>query len=382
MRAAAGFPFDLAGGGGLPAGLARPMISIQVQQLTKQFGNVVALHGLDLTIRPGELFFLLGPSGCGKTTLLRSLAGFYIPEKGRILFGEEDVTRLEPHKRNTGMMFQSYALWPHLSVAENVAFGLHERKVPADEIRRRVDEALASVRMEKYADRKPNMLSGGQQQRVALARALVIRPRCLLLDEPLSNLDAKLRLEMRTEIRRVCKEFQLTTVYVTHDQKEALSIADRMAILDHGHILQVGTPREVYKRPTRRIVANFIGETDFVPGTVLGIAGESVTVETPIGRFDGILGDPTKPPAVGAEVTISVRPECWELHRDAEPRNCVRGRIGDSVYLGEVAQYDFVTSGNGTKLKIFERNPRFVDGSARGELFAAAAPEDVVVLTS
>ncbi len=382
MRAAAGFPFDLAGGGGLPAGLARPMISIQVQQLTKQFGNVVALHGLDLTIRPGELFFLLGPSGCGKTTLLRSLAGFYIPEKGRILFGEEDVTRLEPHKRNTGMMFQSYALWPHLSVAENVAFGLHERKVPADEIRRRVDEALASVRMEKYADRKPNMLSGGQQQRVALARALVIRPRCLLLDEPLSNLDAKLRLEMRTEIRRVCKEFQLTTVYVTHDQKEALSIADRMAILDHGHILQVGTPREVYKRPTRRIVANFIGETDFVPGTVLGIAGESVTVETPIGRFDGILGDPTKPPAVGAEVTVSVRPECWELHRDAEPRNCVRGRIGDSVYLGEVAQYDFVTSGNGTKLKIFERNPRFVDGSARGELFAAAAPEDVVVLTS
>ncbi len=358
------------------------MISIQVKQLTKQFGNVVALHGLDLTIRPGELFFLLGPSGCGKTTLLRSLAGFYIPEKGQILFGDEDVTRLEPHKRNTGMMFQSYALWPHLTVAENVAFGLHERKVPSDEVKRRVDEALASVRMEQYAARKPNMLSGGQQQRVALARALVIRPRCLLLDEPLSNLDAKLRLEMRSEIRRVCKEFQLTTVYVTHDQKEALSIADRMAVLDHGHILQVGTPREVYKRPTRRIVANFIGETDFLPGRVLGLAGDSITVETAIGRFDGVLGDPAQPPAVGAEVTVCVRPECWELHRDPEPRNCVRGRIGDSVYLGEVAQYDFVTSGNGTKLKIFERNPRFVDGSARGELFAAAAPEDVVVLTA
>jgi iron(III) transport system ATP-binding protein len=280
------------------------------------------------------------------------------------------------------MMFQSYALWPHLTVAENVAFGLHERKVAADEVKRRVDEALASVRMEKYAERKPNMLSGGQQQRVALARALVIRPRCLLLDEPLSNLDAKLRLEMRGEIRRVCKEFQLTTVYVTHDQKEALSIADRMAVLDHGHILQVGTPREVYKRPTRTVVANFIGETDFLPGKVLGLAGESVTVETAIGRFDGVLGDPSQPPAVGAEVTVCVRPECWELHRDPEPRNCVRGRIGESVYLGEVAQYDFVTSGNGTKLKIFERNPRFVDGSARGELFAAAAPEDVVVLTS
>ncbi|SDS53170.1 ABC transporter ATP-binding protein [Opitutus sp. GAS368] len=355
------------------------MISIQVKQLTKQFGSIVALHGLDLTINPGELFFLLGPSGCGKTTLLRSLAGFYIPEKGQILFGDEDVTRLEPHKRNTGMMFQSYALWPHMTVAENVAFGLEERRVPAAEIRTRVGDALASVRMEKYADRKPNQLSGGQQQRVALARALVIRPRCLLLDEPLSNLDAKLRLEMRTEIRRVCKEFKLTTVYVTHDQKEALSIADRMAILESGHILQVGTPREVYKRPTRKTVANFIGETDFLPGKVLGMAGNYVTVETAVGKFDGIFGDTVNVPKVGDEVTVSIRPECWELHRDAESRNVVKGRIGQSIYLGEVAQYEFVT-GNGTQLKIFERNPRFVDGAARGELYATVEPDDVVVL--
>jgi iron(III) transport system ATP-binding protein len=357
------------------------MISIQVQQLTKRFGSVVALHGLDLTIHPGELFFLLGPSGCGKTTLLRSLAGFYIPEQGRILFGEEDVTRLEPHKRNTGMMFQSYALWPHMSVAENVAFGLEERKVPAAEIRQRVSDALASVRMETYAHRRPNQLSGGQQQRVALARALVIRPRCLLLDEPLSNLDAKLRLEMRAEIRRVCKEFQLTTVYVTHDQKEALSIADRMAILESGRILQVGTPREVYKRPIRRTVANFIGETDFLPGRVLGLVGTCVTVETEVGKFDGIVGDPTHPPAAGDSVTVSIRPECWELHRDAERRNVVRGRIGECVYLGEVAQYEFLTPG-GAKLKIFERNPRFVDGAARGELFATVEPEDVVILVA
>src|SRR5450432_1625942 len=207
------------------------MISIQVKQLTKQFGSVVALHGLDLTINPGELFFLLGPSGCGKTTLLRCLAGFYIPEKGQILFGDEDVTRLAPHKRNTGMMFQSYALWPHLTVAENVAFGLEERRVARPETTKRVGDALASVRMEKYADRKPNQLSGGQQQRVALARALVIKPRCLLLDEPLSNLDARLRLEMRAEIRRACKENGLTAIYVTHDQKEALSIADRVAVM-------------------------------------------------------------------------------------------------------------------------------------------------------
>src|SRR3954469_13237461 len=245
------------------------MISIGIQQLTKRFGTVAALQHLDLTIEPGELFFVLGPSGCGKTTLLRSMAGFYIPEAGKIFFGEEDVTRLAPHKRNTGMMFQSYALWPHMTVAENVAFGLEERKVAASEIKRRVAEALSSVRMEQSAERKPNQLSGGQQQRVALARALVIRPRCLLLDEPLSNLDAKLRLEMRMEIRRVCQEFKLTTVYVTHDQKEALSISDRMAILDHGRVLQVGTPREVYRRPTSQRVANFIGETDFIPGKVL-----------------------------------------------------------------------------------------------------------------
>src|ERR1041384_1230890 len=256
------------------------MISIRIQQLTKRFGATTALQHLDLTIEPGELFFLLGPSGCGKTTLLRCLAGFYIPDDGRIFFGEEDVTRLAPHKRNTGMMFQSYALWPHMTVAQNVAFGLEERKVPRDEIKRRVREALESVRMAEFAERRPNQLSGGQQQRVALARALVIRPRCLLLDEPLSNLDAKLRLEMRGEIRRVCKEFKLTTVYVTHDQKEALSIADRMAILAGGRIRQVGTPREVYRRPTCKLVANFIGETDFLQGSVISASADAVVVET------------------------------------------------------------------------------------------------------
>jgi len=355
------------------------MISIRVQQLTKRFGDVVALHGLDLAINPGELFFLLGPSGCGKTTLLRALAGFCFPEEGRIFFGEEDVTRLEPHKRNTGMVFQSYALWPHMTVAENVAFGLEERKVPKPELGRRVAEALASVRMGSHAARKPNELSGGQQQRVALARALVVRPRCLLLDEPLSNLDAKLRLELRAEIRRVCKEFKLTTVYVTHDQKEALSVADRLAVLDSGRILQVGTPVEVYRRPTCRTVANFIGETDFIPGKLLELKGGNAAVETEVGHFDGVLGNPADVPAIGAEVTVSIRPECWELHRGGETRNAVRGHIGASVYLGDMAQYEFVTAG-GQRLKIVERNPRFLGETQRGELCAVAAPEDVVVL--
>ncbi len=348
--------------------------------MTKRFGTVTALHHLDLTIEPGELFFLLGPSGCGKTTLLRSMAGFYIPEEGKIFFGDQDVTRLAPHKRNTGMMFQSYALWPHMTVAENVAFGLEERKVARPEITRRVGEALESVRMGQYADRRPNQLSGGQQQRVALARALVIRPQCLLLDEPLSNLDAKLRLEMRTEIRRVCKEFKLTTVYVTHDQKEALSISDRMAILEGGHILQVGTPREVYGRPKRKTVAHFIGETDFIPGRVLGLQGDRVVVQTVIGKFEGVLGDPDLKPAAGADVTVSIRPESWVIGHEARGQNSVPGRIGESVYLGEVAQYAFV-SGE-TTLKIFELNPRFVGHAARGELFASVDPEDVVVLTA
>ena len=358
------------------------MISIRIETLTKKFGATVALNQLDLSIEQGELFFLLGPSGCGKTTLLRCLAGFCLPDEGKVFFGDDDVTRLAPHKRNTGMMFQSYALWPHMTVAQNVAFGLEERKVPKAELKSRVAEALASVRMEAYAARKPNQLSGGQQQRIALARALVIRPRCLLLDEPLSNLDAKLRLEMRAEIRRVCKEFNLTTVYVTHDQKEALSISDRMAILENGRILQVGSPREVYCRPARKTVANFIGETNFINGTVRGLEGERAVVETALGRFEGVLGDVAVRPALGAVVTLSIRPECWKLGRQSGEKNSLVGRIGEAVYLGEVAQYDFVASADGSSLKIYELNPRYLGTASGLELTAMVEPDDVVVLVN
>ena len=188
------------------------MVSIQIRGLVKRFGSVVALNQLDIDIASGELFFLLGPSGCGKTTLLRSIAGFHLPEEGEILFDGDDVSQVPPHKRETAMMFQSYALWPHLNVFKNVAFGLEERRVKKAEIKERVEEALAMVKMDGLGNRKINQLSGGQQQRVALARALVVRPRCLMLDEPLSNLDAKLRIEMRTEIRRICKEVGLTAI--------------------------------------------------------------------------------------------------------------------------------------------------------------------------
>ncbi len=354
------------------------MISLTIENLTKRFGDMVALHGLSLRIEPGEIFFLLGPSGCGKTTLLRSIAGFYTPESGRILFGDEDVTRVPPYLRNTGMMFQSYALWPHMTVAQNVAFGLEERKVSARETAERVAAALASVKMEALGERRIHQLSGGQQQRVALARALVIRPRCLLLDEPLSNLDARLRLEMRGEIRRVCKEFGLTAIYVTHDQKEALSIADRMAILEAGHLRQTGTPAEVYRHPHSRFVADFMGETNFLDGKIRAVNGTSVVVETGLREFAATLGGHGWQPRAGDGCTLSIRPESWRLATQAGAPNEVAGRLTERVYLGEMAQYRFAAGPHA--LKVFELNPRFVELSPERELFASVEPADVIAL--
>ena len=349
------------------------MISLTIEHLTKRFGDTLALDGIDLRIEPGEVFFLLGPSGCGKTTLLRSIAGFYTPEQGRILFGDEDVTHVPPHLRHTGMMFQSYALWPHMTVAKNVAFGLEERKVPAAEIRQRVHEALATVKMDALADRKINQLSGGQQQRVALARALVIRPRCLLLDEPLSNLDTKLRIEMRGEIRRICKEFGLTAIYVTHDQKEACSIADRLAVLEAGHIRQHGTPAEVYRHPHTRFVADFMGETNFLEGRALA----ADRVETPLGIFEGHATGGWSP-APGDACLLSIRPEALRLNTSAPAGNSIPGSLKDRVYLGEMAQYQFAAAAH--TLKIYELNPRFVDASSDRQLFASADRDDVIIL--
>ncbi len=363
------------------------MISIRVQNLTKRFGSTVALKDLSLQIEPGELFFLLGPSGCGKTTLLRTIAGFFFPDEGQIFFDQTDVSRLEPHKRNTGMMFQSYALWPHMTVAENVAFGLEERRIRKSETREQVKAALAAVRMESYADRKPNQLSGGQQQRVALARALVIRPNCLLLDEPLSNLDAQLRLEMRLEIRRVCKEFHVTTVYVTHDQKEALSVADRMAILDGGRILQVGTPLDVYRRPRYKTVASFIGETDLISGEVLGKEGNGLRVRTELGSLLATCADGAETPGKGATVTLAVRPESWKFSSGGEAAgtgaavNALGGTINEVTYLGEMAQFRFTpTAAPARTLRITELNPRRMSVDRQRMVTATVEPEDVIVL--
>ena len=335
-------------------------VSIQIQDLVKRFGAVTALDRVTLEIQPGELFFLLGPSGCGKTTLLRHVAGFYVPDEGRILIGGDDVTDTPPHRRDTGMVFQSYALWPHMTLAENVAFGLQMRKVPKAEAAERVRRALAAVKMEDKADRRPNQLSGGQQQRVALARALVVQPRCLLLDEPLSNLDAKLRLEMRIEIRRICKDAGLTAVYVTHDQKEALSIADRLAVMQAGRLEQVGAPLEVYRHPRNRFVASFIGETNFLP--------------------PDFFGDPSAFP--GAKV-LSVRPERIRFGEPPAGAPALRfaGTAHGTVYLGETAEH-LLDVGNPAvpDLKVFELNPEILARDESREVRAWVAPSDVVPL--
>src|SRR5437773_7821714 len=258
---------------------------VSIQNLTKKFGDMVVLKDMSLEVHDQELFFLLGPSGCGKTTLLRLIAGFYLPDEGRLFFGGKPMNGVPPHQRNTGMVFQNYALWPHMTVAENVVYGLDVRGVSAAEKKERVAEALAIVQMDKFAHRAPNQLSGGQQQRVALARALVIRPDVLLLDEPLSNLDARLRLEMREEIRRIHAQTRITTIYVTHDQKESLSLAGRIAIMRDGVIEQVADPRTIYRSPTNRFVADFIGETNWLAGEVQKSSAGGLVLATDAGIF-------------------------------------------------------------------------------------------------
>ncbi len=355
------------------------MEAIRIEKVRKVFGGeVVALDGLDLEIGAGELFFLLGASGCGKTTLLRCIAGLEKPTEGKVFFGDTDVTSLAPHKREAAMVFQSYALWPHLTVGQNISFGLEERKVPKAEIKKRVAEALEMVQLGGYGGRSIDQMSGGQQQRVSLARALVVKPRCLLLDEPLSNLDAQLRVEMRREIRRIVKENGLTGIYVTHDQEEALAMADRMAVLSWGKIGQVGTPEEVYRKPVNPYVAGFIGETNLVEGKVMEMHDGFCFVEVNGAALVGRVTAEGWKAKAGDPATVSIRPEAWRLHKEGG-ENEVAGRVVERSYLGQRIEY-FMETAVGRQ-QVVEMNPHVIHETG-DEMVLHAKHGDVVVFPS
>jgi ABC-type Fe3+/spermidine/putrescine transport system ATPase subunit len=326
------------------------LVEIRLENLRKTFGEVIATDEVTMILEEGELSTLLGPSGCGKTTLLRLIAGFYVPDRGKIYFDESDVTAVPPHKRNTGMCFQNYALWPHMTVSDNVSYGLKLKRVDGmkytkSAILRRVNEALGLVHMEELGERHIHQLSGGQQQRVALARALVIEPGVLLLDEPLSNLDAKLRLEMREEIMRIQKELSITTVYVTHDQHEALSISDRVAVMDLGYVQQFASPREIYSDPQTIFVADFIGQCTFLDGVVQSV-GEYIDVTLPDGQT--IKGRTTiegYPFEKGENVKCAFRPEDLHLQQMDPSDNEITGKVTRTIYIGNGLEVYFEVGG-------------------------------------
>jgi ABC-type Fe3+/spermidine/putrescine transport system ATPase subunit len=329
---------------------------ISVAGLVKRFGPLSVVNRVGFSIEEGELFTLLGPSGCGKTTLLRLIAGFYRADEGEIRFDDRIVNDVPPDQRGIGMVFQNYALWPHMTVAGNIGYGLKLRKVGAAEIAERTNGVLQKVGLVALADRYPGQLSGGQQQRVALARALVLNPRILLLDEPLSNLDAKIRVQVRAEIRKLQKELGITTVYVTHDQEEALTLSDRIAVLNQGNVLQIGPPKELYERPSSRFVADFIGINNLIEGTVQSIDGAAgrLRAETPIGVLTIRHEDRFR---IGDRCVVCVRPENAALDGAAPADgNRVEGKIAFAAYLGNTLRYD-VDLGHGIVFKADVRDP-------------------------
>jgi iron(III) transport system ATP-binding protein len=311
-------------------------MKITLSNLVKRFGSSTIVNQVNLEIRSGEMFFLLGSSGCGKTTILRMLAGFYDPEEGDILFGNKSILGTPPHQRNTAMVFQNYAVWPHLNVFENVAYGLRVRKIPPAELKNRVNTALSYVKMQHLAERKPTALSGGQQQRVALARAMVVNPDLLLFDEPLSNLDAKLRIELRDEIKKLHSRTHITSLYVTHDQEEALSLADRIAVMNAGQIEQVGTPQEIYTRPANPFVAQFIGEINLYSGS------------SPLGKQ--LQAQPQQQIAFRPEnvevVSSNSSPNSSATPTHGSPFHHISGKVIYSSYLGSKNQVVLKTEEN------------------------------------
>jgi len=322
--------------------------SVVIQNATKRYGSFTAVDGVSLHIEQGEFFTLLGPSGCGKTTLLRMIAGFNTVDGGEIYFGDQMINQLPAHKRGIGMVFQNYAIFPHLTVAENVAYGLKAQKVPKADIQRRVAVALEMVQITALKDRRPNELSGGQQQRVALARAFVIEPKVLLMDEPLSNLDAKLRVQMRTIIKKLQRRLGITTIYVTHDQEEALSISDRIAVMKDGRIMQVGKPDQIYKKPENPFVAGFIGISNFLDCEIGGDDPQSATIH--LDGFSNAMRTRLIRPYQG-KGRLSARPE--QLTFAPGEGEGLKGHIELSTFLGDFIEYEVLLQ-NGQTVQLNE----------------------------
>ena len=349
--------------------------------------TTLALNQVSLEIERGELFFLLGPSGCGKSTCLRTIAGFYQPDSGQLLFDDDLMNDVPPHKRNTGMVFQNYALWPHMTVGQNVAYGLNLRKIDSVTTQKKITEVLKVVQMEDYADRPVNAISGGQQQRIALARAIVIEPNVLLLDEPLSNLDAKLRLELRNEIKRIHDRADITAIYVTHDQSEALSLADRIAVMRNGKIVQVGTPQEIYRQPINTWVAYFIGETNFLPGQVTEKVNQILSIQTEIGQLKANSNTQYNF-GVGDQVYCSIRPEAVQFGfgEDQSEVNRFQATSRNITYLGQTEEYELAVGlGHSSEVTIksilYNPSPSLRPVSDDNSLISCyVATEDVIVL--
>jgi ABC-type Fe3+/spermidine/putrescine transport system ATPase subunit len=335
-------------------------MEIQLKDIVKKFGTLEAVSHVSLDIHDGELFTLLGPSGCGKTTILRLIGGFHNPDEGDVLFGEKSVRGVPPYERNIGMVFQNYALWPHMTISNNIAYGLRLKKMSRSEIDQSISRVLKLVNLTGLGDRYPGQLSGGQQQRVALARALVLNPDVLLLDEPLSNLDAKIRIQVRAEIRKLQKDLGITTIYVTHDQEEALTLSDRIAVIDHGKLQQLGSPRDLYEKPETPFVADFIGINNLIPGTVQEVNSTDrwIKVETKVGPMV-CLGDSRFRP--GDRCMVSVRPETSEISAfegSEKGVNCVGGTVSFTYYLGNTVRYD-VEVASDLVFKVDVENPRY-----------------------
>jgi putative spermidine/putrescine transport system ATP-binding protein len=308
------------------------MSYLSISNVSKIFGGVVAVEGFNLEVEKGEFISFLGPSGCGKTTTLRMIAGFELPTSGEVVLDGENITYKSPNERNVGMVFQSYALFPNMTVAQNIGFGLQVRKAPADEIQTTVKEMLGLIHLEKHAEKYPYQLSGGQQQRVALARALAINPRVLLLDEPLSALDAKIRVELRQEIRRIQQKMGITTIYVTHDQEEALSLSDRIVVMSQGRMEQVGTPAEIYNRPTTEFVASFVGQLNLLPVSEVDLKNGVCKLNGQLVRFDH-----SEPRQISDKPRLAIRPEEFQFGQ-AEGRNLIQGRVEVVMFLGAVVR--------------------------------------------